>query len=48
LVIVLFNYAFSTAEVNALSNDMGRSSSMVSVNIGMLVECVSRGQSVEL
>ena len=42
LITVSFNYAFSTADVNAVSNDM------VSMHTGILVECVSRGQSTEL
>jgi len=47
LIIVLFNYAFSTAGVNGVSNDMGTSLSMLSMSIRMLVEYVSRGESVE-
>jgi hypothetical protein len=48
LIIVLFNYDFSTAEVNAVSSDMGASLSVISMSIGVLVGYVCRDKSVEL
>jgi len=47
LIIVLFNYAFSAAGVNAISNNTGTLLSVVGMSIRMLVEYVLRRESVE-
>lgn len=44
---MLFNYAFSAAGVNAISNNTGTLLSVVGMSIRMLVEYVLRRESVE-